>query len=458
MALSAEHLRDLEQRVGEALGKEYESVELFRVGGMAVIFTGVNRRLGRKEAIKVFPALEGDDCRSLEGFEQECRALAALKHPNVITIFSAGHSEKHGLAWLAEEFIEGETLAEKLRYGPLGLTEGLAIARGVLAGLEHAHGRGILHRDLKPENVFLEADGRVILADFGIALISGPRRFQGVRPAGTVAYMSPEQIRGDELDVRSDLYSYGLLLYELFTGRHPFQSPDREVVAHRQVHESPRGPKAIQPDLPDELCELILDLLKKDRDSRPRSAGDVRERLARIQVGETGSEATGLATSRGGGRSRTVRRTALVTIAVGVAAVLIVWLRPWEEPNRSEGPPVVPDTLLPIVDPGSLDQGKGTGGNGIPVPIPDRVDTGPFYVRIVITGDREAAQGSLIFVDDEEQEFRAPTVLFIEEGDDTLRIALQRHGIDFTPSEHWVEPRPAGDTTDVTFKATTTVP
>lgn len=460
MPLSSNQRRELERRVSAALSKEYEGLELFAVGGMAAIFTGINRGLGRKEAIKVLPDLERDgrDVHAL--FVQECRALAALRHSNVITVFNAGHSDEHRIAWLAEEFIEGETLDARLRYGPCRLQESLEVARGVIAGLQHAHEHGILHRDVKPENVFLETNGRVILADFGIALMTGRERPHEARPPGTVAYMSPEQLRGQKLDARSDLYSFGLLLYEVFTGRHPFCGPDHEVVTHRQLNEQPRGPKAIRPDLPDDLCDLILELLRKDPEGRPSSSAEVLDRLTAI-LDSVASPAEPLPESvREISRPRAIRWIGIATIAAGATAALALWWGPWRGADGERGD-ALPDSALVIAeadssafDPGSASEAEA--GLHRPQGSATLIPAGPSYVRIALTGARDAAHGSVVILDGHEQETRAPAVLPLYGGTHMHRISLRKYGLSFMPAEHQVAPPDEGDTVEVRFAATRT--
>ncbi len=460
MPLSTEGRRELERRVSASLSNEYDCLELFAVGGMAAIFTGVNRGLGRKEAIKVLPDLERDGRDVYALFMQECRALAALKHPNVITVFNAGHSDEHRIAWLAEEFIEGGTLDERLRYGPCRLQESLEVARGVLAGLQHAHEHGILHRDLKPENVFLETNGRVILADFGIALMAGRERPQEARPPGTVAYMSPEQLRGEKLDARSDLYSFGLLLYEAFTGRHPFCGPDQEIVTHRQMNEQPRGPKAIRPDLPDDLCNLILELLRKEPEGRPSSSAEVLERLTAILHTLAAPAGPPPESVQEISRPWAIRWIAVVTIAAGATAALALWWGPWREADDGRGDafqdsaPAVAEADSSRFTPGPAWEAEAClQRTEAPAPL---IPAGPSYVRIALTGARDAAHGSVVILDGHEQETRAPAVLPLHGGTHTHRISLRKYGLSFVPAEHQVAPPDEGDTVEIRFAATRT--
>jgi serine/threonine protein kinase len=217
---------------GTKLGP-YEILAPLGAGGMGEVYRSRDTRLGRDVAIKVLPAALAKDADRLRRFEQEARTIAALSHPNILGIHDIGTHE--GAPFLVSELLEGQTLREKLETGPLPVRRAIEHALGIATGLAAAHDKGIVHRDLKPENVFVTRDGRVKVLDFGLAKLASPEQIQetGVTltsPAtlpgmvmGTVGYMSPEQVRGDPIDARSDIFSFGAVLCEMLTGKRAFK-------------------------------------------------------------------------------------------------------------------------------------------------------------------------------------------------------------------------------------------
>src|SRR5579862_7060265 len=208
---------------GTKLGP-YEIVSPLGAGGMGEVYRARDTRLGRDVAIKVLPPSLVNDADRLRRFEQEARTIAALNHPNILAIHDFGEYE--GAPFLVSELLEGETLRQKLEAGPLPVRRAVEFALGIAQGLAAAHEKGIVHRDLKPENVFITRDGRVKVLDFGLAKLMRPEERNDTlatlaSPAtlpgmvlGTVGYMSPEQVRGESSDARSDIFSFGAVLYE----------------------------------------------------------------------------------------------------------------------------------------------------------------------------------------------------------------------------------------------------
>src|SRR5512139_860968 len=216
---------------GTRLGP-YEVLDLLGVGGMGEVYRARDPRLGRDVAIKVLPAEVGADPERLSRFEREARAVAALSHPNILTVFDVGTHE--GVPYVVTELLQGETLREMISRRTPTQRQVLSIAVQVAQGLDAAHGKGIVHRDLKPENVFVTTDGRVKLLDFGLAKQVQRLASDSVEPTesspteagqmvGTIGYMSPEQVRGLPVDARTDVFSFGVVLYELLAGKHPFR-------------------------------------------------------------------------------------------------------------------------------------------------------------------------------------------------------------------------------------------
>ena len=216
---------------GTRLGP-YEIAALIGAGGMGEVYRAHDPRIGRDVAIKVLPAEFAADRERLLRFQQEARAAGAINHPNLISVHDIG--EHDAKPYIVEELLEGETLRARLRAGPLNsrraIDYGIQIARGLAA----AHEKGIIHRDLKPENIFITNDGRVKILDFGLAKLTSKsndadtatlHKTEPGRVMGTAGYMSPEQVRGEKIDARSDIFSFGCVLYEMLTGTRPFARP-----------------------------------------------------------------------------------------------------------------------------------------------------------------------------------------------------------------------------------------
>src|SRR5712691_6228115 len=216
---------------GTRLGP-YEIIAPLDAGGMGEVYRARDPRIGRDVATKVLPASFSQGRDRLRRFEQEARAAGALNHPTLLTVYDVG--EQNGTPYLVSELLEGETLRTRLLGGPLSPRRAIDYAIQIARGLAVAHGRGIVHRDIKPENIFITKDGRVKILDFGLAKLrlpneggsQAPTRAHHTEPGavmGTVGYMSPEQIRGEEVDQRSDIFSLGAVLYEALAGRAPFK-------------------------------------------------------------------------------------------------------------------------------------------------------------------------------------------------------------------------------------------
>ncbi len=274
---------------GTRLGP-YEITALLGAGAMGEVYQARDSRLGRDVAIKVVAAHSIDALQARERFEREARSVAGLQHPNICTIYDVGDAD--GRAFIVMELLHGETLQQRLRRGPIDLPAFLDIAIALADGLHAAHAAGIVHRDIKPANIFLTEHGPKIL-DFGLAKAdlraTAPASAaetlamltESGRTVGTIAYMSPEQLRGEAADARSDLFSLGMVLYEMATGRSPFTGATSAAIGGAILHEEPRPPRSLRADLPDALDQLVLKALEKDRDLRYQSAADIRADLQR---------------------------------------------------------------------------------------------------------------------------------------------------------------------------------
>ena len=274
---------------GTRLGP-YEITASLGAGGMGEVYQARDGRLGRDVAIKIVAAHSNDAPQARERFEREARSVAGLQHPNICAIYDVGDAD--GRAFIVMELLHGETLQQCLRRGPIDLPAFLDIAIALADGLHAAHAAGIVHRDIKPANIFLTAHGPKIL-DFGLAKAdlratvpaSAAETLamltESGRTVGTIAYMSPEQLRGEDADARSDLFSLGMVLYEMATGRSPFAGATSAAIGGAILHEEPRRPRSLRADLPDALDQLVLKALEKDRDLRYQSAADMRADLQR---------------------------------------------------------------------------------------------------------------------------------------------------------------------------------
>jgi eukaryotic-like serine/threonine-protein kinase len=273
--------------LGTLVGGRYELGRRIGAGAMGVVHRARDTRLQREVALKFLPEAVADDSAAAARFLQEARAAAALNHPNITTLHAIEDDGDH--PFLVMELVEGETLEARLaRSGPLAADEAVAIASQVAAGLQAAHDRGIVHRDIKPANLMLTPDGRVKIMDFGIAkLPGGPAMTRVGSTLGSAAYMSPEQVRGDEVDGRSDVWALGVVLYEALAGRLPFPGDNEHTVLHGVLHVEPVPIEEARSDLPEELIHLIARVLEKDPATRPASARDLLLSLRRAVGGET---------------------------------------------------------------------------------------------------------------------------------------------------------------------------
>jgi len=301
--------------LGRVLADRYRIDGLLGTGGMGAVYRGQHATLNRPVAIKVLAQSVSSRPDMVKRFEREAQAISMLDHPNCVQVLDYGTTED-GIQFLVMPLLHGAELRELL-VRPLGLERGLAIADQVLQALEHAHRRGIVHRDLKPENVFIVAadDGRemVKLVDFGVVKLLGDEAEQerltraGV-VFGTPMYMSPEQAAGSKVDGRSDLYSVGILLFEMLTGRPPFVSEDPSVLARMQLV-SP--PPPLPASIPGAVQAVILRLLSKTRDDRYATAQQAREALAAVRAAPhpASSAATVVGSESMANAPRVARRT-----------------------------------------------------------------------------------------------------------------------------------------------------
>jgi serine/threonine-protein kinase len=247
----------------------YRLLERIGSGGMADVWCAEDTHLGRRVAIKVLHHRFAQDREFVERFRREAEAAASLQHPNVVNVFDRG--ELDGTFYIAMQYLEGESLKDMIQDG-IEVDQAVGITRQILDASRFAHAHGVIHRDLKPHNVIVGADGRATVTDFGIARAGSSEITQTGSIMGTVAYLSPEQAQGHEVSATSDLYSVGVILYEMLTGRVPFQADTPVAVALKQVAETPRLPSALNTSVPPALDAVVMRSLAKDPNQRFQSA------------------------------------------------------------------------------------------------------------------------------------------------------------------------------------------
>ena len=236
----------------------YRLLDKLGEGGMGVVFKAHDTKLDRPVALKLLPMHLQSGESAKKRFLQEARAASALDHANVCTIHEIGESED-GSMFISMAYYEGESLQEKIKRGVPDFSEALNIAIQTARGLQSAHESGIIHRDIKPGNIMLTVRGEVKIVDFGLAKLAGQSRLtQSGSTVGTAAYMSPEQINNETVDHRSDIFSFGLLLYELFTGSHPFKSDYFHAMMYSIINDEPKPVTDLNPDLPVEQPYRVL--------------------------------------------------------------------------------------------------------------------------------------------------------------------------------------------------------
>ncbi len=351
--LAAKHLASEKDRslIGQTIS-HYSVISVLGVGGMGEVYLARDSKLERKVALKLLPPQYTQDAGRIKRFEREARAASALSHPNIIAIYEIGEVESRH--FIAAEYVDGQTLRELLGEGRVAMKDAIEIAIQIASALSAAHEAGIVHRDIKPENVMLRGDGYVKVLDFGLVKLTEKQRSEGATNAsegdlaktnpgavlGTARYMSPEQALGQEVDHRSDIFSLGVVLYELLTGLPPFKGDRTGAIMDAIVHYREIPITKVRPDLHPELERIVSRTLEKDREMRYQTANDLRADLKRLQRELDSAEVVPISSSVPAPGSPPIKRKRIWPALAGAASLIAIAVLAWRFLPRNEPPAI----------------------------------------------------------------------------------------------------------------------